>query len=69
MKRKTNKVFVKNPFELHYEDGMYKTGDLVTLDENGDYIFKGRIDHMIKSRGYRIEIGEIEAAIYGNDMD
>ncbi len=65
---KTNKVFVKNPFELHFEDRMYKTGDLVTLDENGDYIFKGRIDHMIKSRGYRIEIGEIEAAIYGNEM-
>ncbi len=65
---KTKKVFIKNPFKLHFEDKMYKTGDLVTLDENGDYIFKGRIDHMIKSRGYRIEIGEIEAAIYGNDM-
>ena len=65
---KTNKVFVKNPFEVHFEDRMYKTGDLVTLDENGNYIFKGRIDHMIKSRGYRIEIGEIEAAIYGNEM-
>jgi acyl-coenzyme A synthetase/AMP-(fatty) acid ligase len=64
---KTNKVFVENPLETRFSDRMYKTGDLVTLDEDGNFIYMGRIDHMIKSRGYRIEIGEIEAAIYGHD--
>ncbi len=61
---KTNKVFVKNPFQKDFADRMYKTGDLVTLNEQGAYIYKGRVDHMIKSRGYRIEIGEIETAVY-----
>ncbi len=64
---KTDKVFVSNPLQTDFKDRIYRTGDLVTLDEDGNYIYMGRIDHMIKSRGYRIEIGEIEAAIYGNE--
>ncbi len=63
---KTNKAFVKNPLQNGFDEKMYRTGDLVTMDEDGNYIYMGRIDHMIKSRGYRIEIGEIEAAIYGH---
>jgi amino acid adenylation domain-containing protein len=38
----------------------YKTGDIVTRDSNNNYLFKGRIDRMIKRRGYRIELDEIE---------
>ncbi len=38
----------------------YKTGDLVTIDENGDYIFHGRKDRMVKRRGYRIELDELQ---------
>jgi acyl-coenzyme A synthetase/AMP-(fatty) acid ligase len=34
------------------------------LGEDGAYVFRGRRDHMIKSRGYRIEAGEVESAIY-----
>ncbi len=64
---KTNKVFVENPLQANFFDKIYRTGDLVTIDEAGNFIYMGRIDHMIKSRGYRIEIGEIEAAIYGNE--
>lgn len=63
---KTAKGFVENPLQKNFSDRMYKTGDLVTLDEDGNYIYMGRKDHMIKSRGYRIEIGEIEAAIYSH---
>ncbi|GJM28805.1 MAG: hypothetical protein DHS20C17_14400 [Cyclobacteriaceae bacterium] len=63
---KTKKVFIKNPLENNFYDQAYKTGDLVQLDEQGNFIYKGRIDHMIKSRGYRIEIGEIETAIYSH---
>jgi len=44
----------------------YRTGDLVRQDESGDYHFRGRRDHMVKIRGYRVEIGEIEAALYSH---
>lgn len=39
----------------------YRTGDLVTLDEDGIMHFNGRKDHQIKIRGYRVELGEIES--------
>ena len=35
---------------------VYRTGDLAYLDDNGDWIFLGRRDSQIKSRGYRIEL-------------
>nr|BBH88073.1 D-alanine--poly(phosphoribitol) ligase [Thermosporothrix sp. COM3] len=41
----------------------YPTGDLVTLEPDGNYRYLGRRDHMVKVRGYRIEIGDIEAAL------
>jgi amino acid adenylation domain-containing protein len=63
---KTAKGFVPNPVQPHFGERIYRTGDIVMLDERGDYIYVGRRDHMIKSRGYRIEIGEIEAAIYSH---
>ncbi len=61
---KTNNSFVINPIQKDFKEIAYRTGDLVTLDEKGNYIFKGRIDTMIKSRGYRIELGEIESILY-----
>jgi len=42
----------------------YNTGDVVRPDENGDFIFLGRKDRMVKRHGYRIELGEIEAGLY-----
>ncbi len=39
------------------------TGDRVKLLPGGGYEFRGRRDHMIKTRGYRVELGEIEAAL------
>jgi len=44
----------------------YKTGDLVVEDESGDYIFRGRRDRMVKKRGFRVELGEIEACLDGH---
>ena len=41
----------------------YRTGDLVTLLEDGALQFGGRLDHQVKIRGYRIELGEIEATL------
>lgn len=60
---KTEKAFVKNPLRPDLNERVYKTGDLVSLDRQGNYVFLGRKDHMIKSRGYRIEIGEIETVL------
>jgi acyl-coenzyme A synthetase/AMP-(fatty) acid ligase len=45
----------------------YRTGDLVTDDGDGCYLFRGRRDRMIKKRGFRIELGEVEAALYRHD--
>jgi amino acid adenylation domain-containing protein len=48
-----------------HQDGKryYRTGDLVKLDAQGTYHYKGRRDRQIKVRGYRIELDEIEAAL------
>jgi amino acid adenylation domain-containing protein len=42
----------------------YRTGDIVSLDADGVWIFLGRRDTQVKSRGYRIDLREIEAAVY-----
>ena len=39
---------------------LYKTGDLVRYDDDGDIEFLGRIDDQLKIRGFRVEPGEIE---------
>jgi amino acid adenylation domain-containing protein len=41
----------------------YRTGDIVHEDMTGNLIFVGRRDRMIKRRGFRVELGEIEAAL------
>lgn len=60
----TAEKFVANPFP---HDGsapvLYRSGDAVALDGNGDIIFHGRIDDQVKIRGFRVELGEIEARL------
>jgi acyl-coenzyme A synthetase/AMP-(fatty) acid ligase/acyl carrier protein len=46
------------------EGNVYRTGDIVRRNSNGELIFLGRTDHQIKLRGYRIELEEIEAVIH-----
>lgn len=41
----------------------YATGDIVRLQDDGNYVYIGRRDHMVKVRGYRVEPGDIEAAL------
>ena len=42
----------------------YRTGDVVVEEQAGCYIYRGRRDRMVKRRGYRVELGEIEAGLY-----
>jgi amino acid adenylation domain-containing protein len=63
---KTSQVLVRNPFQAAYDEPAYRTGDLVTMDDDGDYVYLGRRDGMVKTRGYRVELGEVEAALYAH---
>jgi amino acid adenylation domain-containing protein len=61
---KTSEVLVRNLFRAEYDELVYRTGDLVTLDPAGNYVFLGRQDSMVKVRGHRVELGEVEATLY-----
>jgi D-alanine--poly(phosphoribitol) ligase subunit 1 len=39
----------------------YRSGDVVYRDAKGLYHFLSRVDNQVKVRGYRVELGEIEA--------
>lgn len=64
---KTRSMFVQNPLNRFYTEIIYRTGDLVKLNEYGELLYLGRKDFQIKHMGYRIELGEIETAANGLD--
>ncbi|MFA6921835.1 MAG: Pls/PosA family non-ribosomal peptide synthetase [Gallionella sp.] len=60
----TAEKFVENPHaEGEHEARLYHTGDLARIDEEGNVQCLGRVDDQIKIRGYRVELGEIEAIL------
>lgn len=61
---RTAAAFVPNPLNPAHAEIIYRTGDLVCADQAGMIWFKGRKDNQIKHMGYRIELEEIDAALY-----
>jgi non-ribosomal peptide synthetase-like protein len=60
----TAQKFIANPFDSNGIDPLlYRSGDAVVLDANGNLEFHGRIDDQVKIRGFRVELGEIEARL------
>lgn len=59
----TAQKFIPNPFSASSESRLYKTGDRARFRPDGSIEFLGRLDYQVKLRGYRIEPGEIEAAL------
>ncbi|MDZ8078514.1 MAG: amino acid adenylation domain-containing protein [Nostoc sp. DcaGUA01] len=67
MPEKTKEVLVPYVLNPHLgEEIVFRTGDIVKQDADGNYIYVDRGDYQIKSRGYRIELAEIETTLYNH---
>jgi amino acid adenylation domain-containing protein/non-ribosomal peptide synthase protein (TIGR01720 family) len=58
---KTAEAFI--PFSIYKDTRLYKTGDLGRWMPDGNIDYLGRIDHQVKIRGNRIELGEVESVL------
>ena len=61
--RTTAAKFRPHPWAVHPGERLYASGDRARHRADGSLEFLGRLDHQVKVRGYRVELGEIEAAL------
>ena len=61
--RQSSSQFRQNPLADGYHEMMYCTGDLAYMNEQAEFVFRGRKDFQIKYLGHRIELEEIDHAI------
>ena len=54
--------FIADPYSRTGER-LYRSGDRVRWNAQGELEYLGRVDHQVKIRGYRIELGEIESQL------
>jgi acyl-CoA synthetase (AMP-forming)/AMP-acid ligase II/acyl carrier protein len=59
----TAEKFIPHPFSSAPGERLYKTADLARWLPDGNIELLGRIDHQVKIRGHRIELGEISSAL------
>lgn len=59
----TQERFSSDPFARSLTARLYRSGDMARYRGDGTIDFLGRIDHQVKVRGFRVELGEIEAAL------
>jgi amino acid adenylation domain-containing protein len=59
----TQEKFIPDPFSSQPQARLYKTGDLARYLPDGNIQFLGRRDRQVKTRGFRIEPGEIETVL------
>ena len=59
----TSEKFTIDPFRPGGQDRVYRSGDLGRLRPDGDIEYLGRIDSQVQVRGFRVELGEIEARL------
>jgi amino acid adenylation domain-containing protein/FkbM family methyltransferase len=59
----TAERFIPNPYSQEVGARLYRTGDIGRFQEDGNVEYVGRIDHQVKLRGFRVELGEIESAL------
>ena len=63
----TERGFFHRAFHPGYTEPYYRTGDLVQEMPDGNLKFLGRKDRQIKTRGYRVELDEIEVALLSHE--